>query len=115
MRRPLPLCLPVGPARWDHAAPVVSAGVVYFGDETGTQWAVELSSGAVPWSTKVAGGVIGSPAIAGTAGNLWEGVTTEESRVYETSMKAGRRSGRHSGAEGVGGLKLRGVLLVEHV
>jgi polyvinyl alcohol dehydrogenase (cytochrome) len=47
--------------------PVVSAGVVYFGDETGTQWAVKLSSGAVLWSTKVVSGVIGSPAIVGSA------------------------------------------------
>jgi polyvinyl alcohol dehydrogenase (cytochrome) len=47
--------------------PVVSAGVAYFGDESGTQWAVKLSSGAVLWSTKVGSGVIGSPAIVGNA------------------------------------------------
>jgi polyvinyl alcohol dehydrogenase (cytochrome) len=47
--------------------PVVSAGIVYFGDETGTQWAIKLSSGAVLWSTKVGGGVIGSPAVVGAA------------------------------------------------
>jgi polyvinyl alcohol dehydrogenase (cytochrome) len=47
--------------------PVVSAGVVYFGDESGTQWAIKLSSGAVLWRTKVGGAVIGSPAIVGSA------------------------------------------------
>jgi polyvinyl alcohol dehydrogenase (cytochrome) len=47
--------------------PVVSSGVVYFGDETGTAWAMKLTSGTPLWSTKVEGGVIGSPAITGDA------------------------------------------------
>ena len=47
--------------------PVVSAGVAYFGDETGTVWALTLSSGATRWSTKVGLPVIGSPATAGNA------------------------------------------------
>jgi polyvinyl alcohol dehydrogenase (cytochrome) len=47
--------------------PVVAAGVTYFGDETGTVWAVKLSSGTVLWSIKVGIGVIGSPAVAGNA------------------------------------------------
>jgi polyvinyl alcohol dehydrogenase (cytochrome) len=47
--------------------PVVSSGVVYFGDWTGTVWALRLANGAVLWSTKVGSPVVGSPALAGIA------------------------------------------------
>jgi polyvinyl alcohol dehydrogenase (cytochrome) len=47
--------------------PVVGHGVVYFGDWTGTVWALRLSTGAALWSTKVGADVIGSPALAGGA------------------------------------------------
>ena len=46
--------------------PIVANGVVYFGDWTGTVWALMLSNGAVEWSTKVGLPVIGSPALSGT-------------------------------------------------
>jgi polyvinyl alcohol dehydrogenase (cytochrome) len=55
--------------------PVVSAGVVYFGDETGTLWAVKLSSGDPLWSVKVGIDVIGSPAIVGSAVYVGAGST----------------------------------------
>lgn len=47
--------------------PVVSNGTVYFGDETGTEWALRASDGSVLWSTRVAAGVIGSAAVSGDA------------------------------------------------
>jgi polyvinyl alcohol dehydrogenase (cytochrome) len=60
-------------SRWEKdglvgvtGTPIVARGVVYFGDWTGTVWALKLSSGAVLWSTKVGTSVIGSPALAGT-------------------------------------------------
>jgi polyvinyl alcohol dehydrogenase (cytochrome) len=47
--------------------PVVSNGIVYFGDDTGTEWAVRARDGSVVWNTKVATGVIGSAAVSGDA------------------------------------------------
>jgi polyvinyl alcohol dehydrogenase (cytochrome) len=65
--------------------PVVSAGVVYVGDETGTQWALELSSGDVLWSTKLGSGVIGSPAVVGSALYVGAGST-----LYRLNAKSGQ-------------------------
>jgi polyvinyl alcohol dehydrogenase (cytochrome) len=45
--------------------PVVSGGVAYFGDETGTIWAVSADTGQQIWTAKVGGLVVGSPAIDG--------------------------------------------------
>jgi polyvinyl alcohol dehydrogenase (cytochrome) len=46
------------------ATPVVDGGVAYFGDATGTLWAVTVSSGTVLWHTATgAGDVVGSGAI----------------------------------------------------
>jgi polyvinyl alcohol dehydrogenase (cytochrome) len=60
--------------RWEQSGlvgvtgtPVVSNGVVYFGAETGTVWAITLSTGKTLWSTQVGGEIVGSPAIAGNA------------------------------------------------
>jgi polyvinyl alcohol dehydrogenase (cytochrome) len=59
--------------------PLVERGVVYFGDWTGTVWALRLSSGTVLWSTKVGADVIGSPALAGTG--LYVGAGSTLSRL----------------------------------
>ncbi|MGH9208456.1 MAG: PQQ-binding-like beta-propeller repeat protein, partial [Acidimicrobiales bacterium] len=45
--------------------PVVARGVAYFGDWTGTMWAVKTDTGQELWSTKIGGDVIGSPAVDG--------------------------------------------------
>jgi polyvinyl alcohol dehydrogenase (cytochrome) len=46
--------------------PVVANGVAYFGDWTGTLWAVNARTGQTVWSTKVGGGdFVGSPALGG--------------------------------------------------
>lgn len=65
--------------------PVISAGVAYFGDETGTAWAIKLSSGAVLWSIKVGGIVVGSPAIVGHALYVGSGST-----LYRLDAATGR-------------------------
>jgi polyvinyl alcohol dehydrogenase (cytochrome) len=47
--------------------PVVVAGVAYFGDWTGTMWAVSATTGRTIWTEKLVGGVfVGSPAVAGS-------------------------------------------------
>jgi polyvinyl alcohol dehydrogenase (cytochrome) len=58
--------------RWEKSGlvgvtgtPVIAGGVVYFGDWTGTVWALKLSNGAVLWSTKLGTPVVGSPTLAG--------------------------------------------------
>ena len=45
--------------------PVVSDGVAYFGDWTGTISAVKANSGEPIWNTKIGGIVVGSPAVSG--------------------------------------------------
>lgn len=48
--------------------PAVDGGVVYFGDETGTEWAVQAANGKVLWSAKLAGGqIVGAPAVTSDA------------------------------------------------
>jgi polyvinyl alcohol dehydrogenase (cytochrome) len=47
--------------------PTVSGGVAYFGDWTGTVWAVKAETGQEMWTTKIGGTVIGAPAIQGDA------------------------------------------------
>lgn len=55
--------------------PVVADHVVYYGDETGTEWAAQTTTGNVLWSTKVAAGVVGSATIAGNALYVGAGAT----------------------------------------
>jgi polyvinyl alcohol dehydrogenase (cytochrome) len=101
--------------------PVVSAGVVYFGDETGTQWAVKLSSGAVLWSTKVVGGVIGSPAIVGTALYVGAGSTLYRLNaangqvVWKVTTNANRYSQISASPVVVGRLVILGTAQFEEV
>lgn len=47
--------------------PVVSNGIVYFGDGTGNEWAVRARDGSVVWKIKLATGVVGSAAVSGHA------------------------------------------------
>jgi polyvinyl alcohol dehydrogenase (cytochrome) len=47
--------------------PTVSGRIVYFGDWTGTLWAVKAETGQEIWTTKIGGTVIGAPAIQGDA------------------------------------------------
>jgi polyvinyl alcohol dehydrogenase (cytochrome) len=47
--------------------PTVSEGVAYFGDWTGTVWAVDAATGADVWSAEVGGIVVGAPAVDGDA------------------------------------------------
>lgn len=47
--------------------PVIVGGVAYFGDWTGTVWAVQMTTGRTIWSTKVGGGTfVGSMAVSGS-------------------------------------------------
>lgn len=64
--------------------PVVSNGIVYFGDWLGTVWAVDATSGAPVWTTKVGGQFIGSPAISGDTIFVGSGKT-----LYALDLKTG--------------------------
>jgi polyvinyl alcohol dehydrogenase (cytochrome) len=43
--------------------PIVSRGVAYFGDWTGTVWAVDAATGAEIWTAETGAFVVGSPAV----------------------------------------------------
>lgn len=45
--------------------PTVSGRIAYFGDWTGTVWAVKAETGQEVWTAKIGGNVIGAPAIQG--------------------------------------------------
>src|SRR4249919_1658215 len=51
--------------------PVVAGGQAYFGDWTGTMWAVDAKTGKDIWSTKIGSGgfgfIVGAPAVEGNA------------------------------------------------
>jgi len=63
--------------------PVVSDGIVYFGDETGTEWAVRAADGTPLWSTKLSTGIIGSASLTGDA--LYVGAGADLYRLDRTT------------------------------
>ncbi len=55
--------------------PTVSGRVAYFGDWTGTVWAVHAKDGTEVWHTKIGGFIVGAPAIVGDAVYVSSGAT----------------------------------------
>ena len=102
--------------------PVVVGGVAYFGDWTGTVWAVSATTGRTVWSNKVGGGVfVGSPAVAGSrvyvsiANNLYALSRSTGTIDWKTVVNANPYSQINASPVVAGGLVLQGTAQFEEV
>jgi len=72
------------------AAPLLHAGVTYWGTETGHLYALAASDGSRLWRVNLAGGIVGSPVVEGD--DLL--VVTNADTLYRIEMRTGRTAAR---------------------
>ncbi len=72
------------------AAPLLHAGVTYWGTETGRLYALAAVDGARVWRVELGGGIVASPIVDGT--DLL--VVTNADTLYRVDMRSGRTTAR---------------------